>query len=358
MNLHFNRFRQIPFLPAPWLLVICLLTCFADHNNLAFCNQEGVELKDTNKGNAKKIKSKASEGMVRIPKGEFLMGCKDPDFPDAKPIHKVRLSGFWLDKTTVTNEQFAQFVKETNYVTVAERIPRHQDFPDAPTKNLVAGSLVFKSPSHHVSLSSHYQWWQYVPGADWRHPEGPDSDIKNRMNHPVVHVAWQDAVAYANWAGKRLPTEAEFEYAARGGLDQKMFSWGDQLKPNDKWQANIWQGDFPRNNTEEDGYISTAPVSSFPPNGFGLYDMTGNIWQWCSDWYRSDYYKTLRNKTTVNPQGPEDSFDPKEPKVAKRVQRGGSFLCSDQYCARYLVGARGKGEPDSSSCHVGFRCAK
>ncbi len=179
------------------------------------------------------------------------------------------------------------------------------------------------------------------------------------MNHPVVHIAWQDALVYAQWAGKRLPTEAEFEYAARGGLKNKVYCWGNKLKPNDKWQANIWQGKFPTNNTKDDGYVSTAPVGSFPANGFGLYDMAGNVWQWCSDWYRSDYYKTLtKNKITKNPQGPEDSFDPKEPKVAKRVQRGGSFLCSDQYCARFLVGARGKGEPDSSSCHVGFRCAK
>lgn len=286
------------------------------------------------------------------------MGCSNPEFVDARPIHKVRITGFWLDKTTVTNEQFAQFANATNYVTMAERKPEIKDFPDAPPENLVAGSLVFKAPDHRVALNNHYQWWQYVPGANWRHPEGPNSEIKNRMDHPVVHIAWQDAMAYACWAGKRLPTEAEYEYAARGGLDRKTFAWGDNLKPKSKWQANIWQGNFPSENTREDGYFSTAPVASFPANGFGLFDMAGNVWQWCLDWYGASYYQTLAKKTANNPHGPEDSFDPKEPGVKKRVQRGGSFLCSDQYCARYLVGARGKGEPDSSSCHVGFRCAQ
>ncbi len=304
-------------------------------------------------------RTREEKSMVRIPGGSFFMGCDDPSFPDAQPIHKVHISSFWLDKTDITNEQFAQFVNATGYVTIAEKKPKQEDFPDAPPENLVSGSLVFVAPKHKVNLNNHYQWWQYVAGANWRQPEGPNSDINNRMNHPVVHIAWQDALAYAQWAGKRLPTEAEFEYAARGGLKNKVYCWGNKLKPNDKWQANIWQGEFPTNNTKADGYVSTAPVGSFPANGFGLYDMAGNVWQWCSDWYSSDYYKTLaQNKITNSPQGPDNSFDPKEPKVAKRVQRGGSFLCSDQYCARFLVGARGKGEPDSSSCHVGFRCAK
>jgi len=356
MNSHSNQSQQFALFSACWLLAIGLLMSLAC--NSAFCNEASTEAEQTNQNYGKNTATKEKNGMVWIKKGDFHMGCNDPAFTDAQPIHKVRLSGFWLDKTTVTNEQFDKFVKETNYITVAERTPQQKDFPNAKTENLVAGSLVFKAPEHPVPLGNHYQWWQYVQGANWRHPEGPDSNIKDRMNHPVVHVAWQDTAAYAKWAHKRLPTEAEFEYAARGGLNQKTFSWGDQLKPNDKWQANIWQGHFPSHNTQEDGYFSTSPIGSFPANGFGLYDMTGNVWQWCSDWYRADYYKTLRNRITVNPQGPDDSFDPKEPRVAKRVQRGGSFLCSDQYCARYLVGARGKGEPDSSSCHVGFRCAQ
>ncbi len=309
-------------------------------------------------GQVGKTKLMEYKGMVKIPAGEFQMGCDDPSFPDASPIHKVRLSSFWLDKADVTNKQFAQFFDATGYVTVAERIPDQKDFPQADPKNLVAGSLVFRAPKHQVSLNNHYQWWQYVPGANWRHPEGPSSNIKNRMNHPVVHVAWQDAMAYAKWAGKRLPTEAEFEYAARGGLDQQPFSWGSEFKPKGKWQANIWQGRFPTNNSEEDGYYSTSPVAIFPANNFGLYDMAGNVWQWCSDWYRYDFYKSLENKIAIDPKGPLDSFDPREPGVAKRIQRGGSFLCCDQYCARFMAGARGKGEPDSSSCHVGFRCAK
>jgi sulfatase modifying factor 1 len=318
----------------------------------------GYSAMATARREAKKQPANDDSGMAWIPAGEFRMGYSAPGFNDTKPIHKVCLSGFWLDKTAVTNEQFAKFIEGTNYITVAERIPKRADFPDAPTENLIAGSLVFKSPERNVPFNNHYQWWQYVSGANWRHPEGPGSDIKNRINHPVVHIAWQDAQAYAQWADKRLPTEAEFEYAARGGLKQKFYSWGDQLKPGNKWQANIWQGNFPFNNTEEDGFLSTAPVCSFPANGFGLYDMAGNVWQWCSDWYSADYYKTLENKLSKNPRGPDNSFDPKEPAVAKRVQRGGSFLCSDQYCARYMAGARGKGEPDSSTCHVGFRCAK
>ena len=208
-------------------------------------------------------------------------------------------------------------------------------------------------------MRSHYNWWRYVHGADWQHPQGPKSNLDGKWKHPVVHIAWEDAVAYAKWAGKRLPTEAEFEYAARGGLDRQNFSWGNELKPGGKWQANIWQGLFPYNNTAEDGFRDTAPVCSFLPNGYGLYDITGNVWEWCADWYRPDYYKVFADQELAsNPSGPKDSFDPAEPGVPKRVQRGGSFLCTDQYCARYLVGARGKGEPSSGSSNVGFRCAK
>ncbi|PWT99571.1 MAG: sulfatase-modifying factor protein [Candidatus Melainabacteria bacterium] len=297
--------------------------------------------------------------MVWIPAGTFWMGCEEDSFIDVQPIHQVHVDGFWLDRTLVTNEQFAKFVHVTGYKTVAERKPDAKDFPGAPAENLVPGALVFTPPSQPVSLHSHYQWWRYVPGACWKHPEGPASNLNGRWQCPVVQVAWDDAVAYAKWAGKRLPTEAEFEYAARGGLDRKLFAWGNEFKAGGKWRANIWQGSFPSSNTAEDGFTSTSPVRSFPCNGYGLYDMTGNVWEWCLDWYRADYYKSFaRGSLASNPQGPVDSYDPNEPKVPKRVQRGGSFLCTDQYCARYLVGARGKGEPSSGCSNVGFRCAK
>ncbi len=302
---------------------------------------------------------KEHNGMVWIPDGTFWMGCDDPSFADVTPVHPVHIDGFWIDKTTVTNEQFARFVHATGYKTVAERKPEIKDFPGAPPENLVPGALVFTPPSHPVSKRSHYSWWRYVPGADWQHPEGPKSNLEGRWHHPVVQIAWDDANAYAKWAGKRLPTEAEFEFAARGGLDRKPFSWGAKLKPDGRWPANVWQGAFPYDNTAEDGFPTTAPVCSFPANGYGLCDMSGNVWQWCSDWYRSDYYQSLAaGEVPKNPRGPADSFDPNEPGVAKRVQRGGSFLCTDQYCARYIVGARGKGEPSSGCSNVGFRCAK
>lgn len=285
------------------------------------------------------------------------MGCSEPSFNDARPWHRVQLKSFWMDPTPVTNEQFSAFVRATGYKTIAERKPEAKDFPDAPPENLVAGALVFSPPAGPVPLGNHYQWWRYIHGADWRHPEGPASDIKNKMNHPVVQIAWPDAEAYARWAGKRLPTEAEFEYAARGGLDRKAYSWGDELRPGGKCHANLWQGQFPHSNTCEDGYITTSPVKAFPPNGYHLYGMTGNVWQWCSDWYRTDAYSNKDPKEVlVCPQGPSESFDRIEPHAKKKVQRGGSFLCTDQYCARYLVGARGRGEVSSGCNNLGFRC--
>ncbi len=299
-----------------------------------------------------------TKDMVWIKPGLFLMGSNEKAFRDTHPVHQIRLDGFWLDKTEVTNAEFQRFVKATQYKTVAERTPRQEDFPNAPKENLVAGSLVFTPPQHVVSKGSHLNWWRYVPGANWQHPYGRKSNISGKDNYPVVQIAYADAEAYAKWAHKRLPTEAEFEYAARGGLSEKKYSWGDVLKPGGIWQANIWQGVFPYENTKEDGFADTAPVGRYPANGYGLYDMTGNVWEWCSDWYAADYYKNfLGALIQKNPKGPEKSLDPAEPNVQKRVQRGGSFLCTDQYCARYMVGARGKGEPDSGSSNVGFRCA-
>jgi formylglycine-generating enzyme required for sulfatase activity len=299
----------------------------------------------------------APDGMIWIPGGQFWMGSDDGHMPDSRPWHRVYVDGYWMDRTEVTNQQFAQFVKATGYVTIAERKPRAEDFPGAPPENLVAGSVVFAPPSHSVNLTNHLQWWSYQAGANWRHPEGPASDIQNRMNHPVVHIAYADAVAYCTWAGRRLPTEAEFEFASRGGLDRKRHAWGDEFMPGGRHMANTFQGHFPDTNTREDGYTATAPVGSFPPNGYGLLDMAGNVWEWTSDWYRPDYYQVLaaRGEVAVNPTGPADSFDPSEPGVTKRVQRGGSFLCTDQYCARYIAGGRGKGEPDTGTSHLGFR---
>jgi formylglycine-generating enzyme required for sulfatase activity len=308
---------------------------------------------------AKRVLAQESGRMSKIPAGTFWMGCTEESFVDGQPVHQVHVDAFWMDATEVTNEEFARFVHSTGYKTIAERIPEAKDFPGAPPENLVAGALVFTPPKQSVSKHSHYNWWRYVAGANWQHPEGPASTLEHRWQHPVVQIAWDDANAYAKWAGKRLPTEAEFEYAARGGLDRKLYSWGDDLTPKGKWQANIWQGHFPYKNTADDGFVTTAPVRSFPANGYGLYDMTGNVWEWCSDWYRADYYRSLPQGQVVNnPQGPRDSEDPFERGVAKRVLRGGSFLCTDQYCARYMVGARGKGEPTSGCSNIGFRCAK
>src|SRR5215472_4068232 len=239
----------------------------------------------------------APEGMVWIPGGEFSMGANDPPDMDnvgmkatldARPVHRVYVDGFFMDKTDVTNRQFAEFVKATGYVTIAERKPRAEDFPGAPPENLVAGSVVFSPPNHAVPLDNYLQWWNYVHGANWRHPLGPGSNIKGKEGYPVVHIAYADAQAYAKWAGKRLPTEAEWEFAARGGLSGKPYVWGASFRPNGKWMANTHQGHFPNQDTGEDGYIGIAPVAQYPPNGYGLYDMAGNVWQWTSDWYRSD----------------------------------------------------------------------
>ena len=277
------------------------------------------------------------------------------NFVDALPLHHVQVNDFLMDEHEVTNAQFAKFVEATHYVTIAERPLDPKDFPGVPKSKLVAGSAVFTPTKNAVSLDNPLQWWKYVAGANWRHPSGPNSNITGHENDPVVQVCYLDAVAYAKWAGKRLPTEAEWEYAARAGKQYKNYYWGTEQKPKGKWAANIFQGNFPYNNTHEDGYNNVAPVKSFAPNDFGLYDMEGNVWEWCSDFYKPDYYKISPEN---NPQGPSSSYDPDEPGAVKRVQRGGSFMCSDQYCARYKAGSRGKGEISSASNNLGFRCVK
>jgi sulfatase modifying factor 1 len=300
----------------------------------------------------------APAGMVWIPGGPFWMGTDR--MPDAQPVHQVEVKGFWIDRTDVTNEEFARFVQATGYVTIAERPLDPREFPDLAPEDLAPGSVVFTPPAGPVSLENPLAWWRFVRGANWRHPNGPNSDFQGKEKYPVVQIAWSDAVAYAKWAGKRLPTEAEWEFAYRGGRARQEYAWGNELNPNGKWMANTFQGHFPDKNTSEDGYAGVAPVASFPSNDFGLYDMSGNVWQWVSDWYRPDYYAQLREdgSIAIDPHGPGDSYDPQEPGVAKRVQKGGSYLCTDQYCERYIAGARGKGDPDTATNHLGFRCVR
>ena len=311
----------------------------------------------------------APKGMVWIPGGEFSMGshveseafCALPGVTrDALPVHRVYVDGFWMDATEVTNEDFERFVKATGYVTIAERTPTAAEFPGAPPENLVAGSTVFTPTAMPVSLHDHFQWWRYQKGASWRQPLGPGSPIRGRERYPVVQVAYDDAEAYAKWAGKRLPTEAEWEFAARGGLTGKLYAWGDDLRQGGAVAANIYQGTFPVKDTSDDGFAGVAPVASFAANGYGLHDVAGNVWEWVSDWYRPDYYAQLAASGPVarNPRGPESSHDPAEPGVKKRVHRGGSFLCTDQYCTRYMVGTRGRGEVGPATNHVGFRLVK
>ncbi len=310
--------------------------------------------------------SSSKEAMVLINGGQFLMGGDSIwGRPDEFPRHQVHVSSFYMDKHEVTNAQFRAFIKATGYVTTAERKPDWEEIkkqvppgtPKPADSILVAASLVFSPPNHPVSLQNPTIWWSWAAGADWRHPTGPASTIEGKDNHPVVQVSWEDVEAYAAWAGKRLPTEAEWEFAARGGISSGIYPWGDEPINQGKLKANSWQGHFPDLNTETDNFYRTAPVMTFPPNGYGLYDMAGNVWEWCNDWYRPDYYASCAKQGTVkNPQGPAQSFDPDEPYTPKRVVRGGSFLCNDQYCSGFRVAARMKTSFDTSLEHTGFRC--
>jgi formylglycine-generating enzyme required for sulfatase activity len=310
----------------------------------------------------------APPGMVWVPGGEFTMGTDaDLGWEEEKPAHRVRVSGFWMDQTDVTNAQFRRFVEATGYRTTAEKPPDAEEIlrqlppgtPPPPKEKLVPGSLVFTPTKGPVPLNDFSQWWKWTPGADWRHPEGPGSSIEGRDDHPVVHVSWLDATAYARWASKRLPTEAEWEFAARGGLDNKPYAWGDQAPTDANCRANLWQGDFPHRNTARDGYERTSPVKAFPPNGYGLYDMSGNVWQWCADWYQRDLYRRRAGQGVPdNPAGPERSSDPRRPFMPLRVQKGGSFLCHDSYCSRYRPSARYGCSPDTGMSHIGFRCVR
>jgi len=309
----------------------------------------------------------APPGMVHIPGGEFTMGtAAQTRQENEQPAHRVLLDGFFMDETEVSNAQFREFVDATKYTTTAEQVPDWDVLqkqlppgtPKPPADQLVAGALVFSPPAEAVALTNAASWWRWLPGAEWRKPEGPGSTIVGRDDHPVIHVSWDDAVAYAAWAEKRLPTEAEWEYAARGGLAGKRFTWGSEAPTEtDGTKANIWQGHFPNLNTKADGFDRTAPVKSYPPNAYGLYDMAGNVWEWCHDWYRADTYLS-RKGTVRNPVGPTDFWDPNEPLVPKRVTRGGSFLCHVTYCESYRPAARRGTASDSGMSHLGFRCVR
>jgi formylglycine-generating enzyme required for sulfatase activity len=306
-------------------------------------------------------------GMVFIKGGAFMMGGDNSQASaDEYPKHKVQVSSFWMDATEVTNAQFAKFVEATNYITTAEKKPDWEEMkktlppgtPKPPDSMLVAASLVFHPTSGPVDLHDYSQWWSWVKGADWKHPEGPNSNIKGKENNPVVQVSWFDAMAYCKWAGKRLPTEAEWEFAARGGVKNQIYPWGNEPINSGKAKANSWGGNFPYYNDRKDGFKTAAPVKSFAPNGYGLYDMAGNVWEWCSDWYDANYYQSFGNTIAVNPQGPSKSYDPIESYTPKRSLRGGSFLCNDSYCSGYRVARRMKSSPDTGLEHTGFRCVK
>jgi len=311
-------------------------------------------------------KEKSTEGMVLIPAGTFMMGADDKQADaDEYPKHKVFVNAFYMDEHEVTNIQFETFVNATGYITTAELKPVWEEmkkelppFTPKPSDDLlIASSLVFTPPSQKVNLNNYTQWWSWVAGANWRHPEGPNSTIKGKENLPVIHVSWDDASAYAKWAGKRLPTEAEWEWAARGGLENNLYPWGNEDLAEGKPKANTWEGNFPNHNTKKDGFYDLAPVKSFQANKYGLFDMAGNVWEWCSDWYRNDYYKSINTPEGVrNPLGPSNSFDPQEPYAPKKTIRGGSFMCNKSYCTGYRVSRRMKSSTNTGSSNTGFRC--
>ena len=293
--------------------------------------------------------------MVWIPGGTLEVGSND-HYPEEAPAHSVSVEGFWMDRAPVTNAQYQAFVKATGHGTVAERPADPAAYPDALPELLAPSSIVFVPPPRPIGQGDPYRWWQYVSGADWRHPEGPGSSIKGRERHPVVHVTHADAEAYAHWLGKSLPGEAEWERAARGGLVGVEFAWGTELHPGGRMLANTWQGEFPVSNTGEDGYLGTAPVGRFPANGFGLRDMTGNVWEWTADWYRPGH-DGLAGQDDPLLADPAASSDPRDPGVAKHVIKGGSFLCAPNYCSRYRPAAREAESPDTGTSHIGFRLA-
>ncbi|MEM9919758.1 MAG: formylglycine-generating enzyme family protein [Bacteroidota bacterium] len=313
-------------------------------------------------------KAKDFQGMVQIKGGTYQMGGDNQQArPDEFPKHQVAINDFWIDQKEVTNAQFREFVEATGYVTIAERPIDVEELmkqlppgtPPPPAEALEAGALVFQIPPPDRPQYFVSDWWIFTKGASWQHPQGPESSIRGKEQEPVVQISWYDALAYARWAGKRLPTEAEWEYAARGGLSDGVYPWGKKAIDDEAPQANYWQGTFPTENLSKDGFQKIAPVGSFQPNSYGLYDMAGNVWEWCADWYHAQYYQQKANAQLIlNPQGPDKSYDPMMPSTPQKVVRGGSFLCNDSYCSGYRVAARMKSSPDTGLEHTGFRCAR
>ena len=306
-------------------------------------------------------------GMVWIPGGIYDMGASDSDrmaLSHEKPKHTVKVDGFYMDETEVTNAQFSKFIEATNYITTAERpvdwdLIKQQLPPGTPKPHdslLLPGSLLFKKTKESVpNLYDFSQWWRWTNGANWKQPEGKGSSIDEKDNHPVVHVSYEDAMAYCNWVGRRLPTEAEWEFAARGGKRDKIYFWGDLTDKLSSY-VNSWEGEFPVDNTQADGFEKSAPVKTYPPNGYGLYEISGNVWEWTSDWYSSQYYQYCKdNSITNNPKGPKEAFNPNNPYIDERIIRGGSFLCNASYCASYRVSSRMATDPNTSLEHLGFR---
>lgn len=295
---------------------------------------------------------------VLIPGGTFSMGSEN-FYPEEAPVHQESVGAFYMDSCPVTNDRFAEFVRDTGYVTISEQRPDPAEYPGVPEEALVAGSLVFHRTEGPVDLRDWTQWWAYIPGAQWRHPEGPDSSIDGRGDHPVVHVAYDDALAYAGWAGKELPSEAEWEFAARGGLDRAIFTWGNEMEPQGEVMANTWQGEFPWQNELKDGYERTSPVGTFPSNGYGLYDMAGNVWEWTTDWYRAKHVASEGACCSGSMRARmDDSYDPGQPqfRIPRRVLKGGSHLCAPNYCLRFRPAARSPQMIDTGMSHIGFRC--
>jgi sulfatase modifying factor 1 len=319
---------------------------------------DGVPIRGESSQRPPAAENETDGDMAWIEGGRFNMGS-DRHYIEEAPAHKVTVGGFWIDRAPVTNEEFAAFVDETGHVTVAERAPNPDDYPGAKPEMLIPASVVFRRPDARVEISNHLNWWTYVPGANWLHPEGPRSSIDGKLLHPVVHVAFEDAAAFAAWAGKDLPTEAEWEFAARGGLDGADFAWGDSFRPNGQWTANVWFGNFPHEDRKEEGY-GTTQVGAFAPNGYGLHDMIGNVWEWTTDWYTAHHEPGGTCCGARNPRGGarENSFDPCLPgvKIPRKVMKGGSFLCAPNYCRRYRPAARMAQAVDTSTCHLGFRC--
>ncbi|ASW73244.1 formylglycine-generating enzyme family protein [Chryseobacterium piperi] len=347
------------------LFALLLIACTKTTEKKSHCANTPQRFTESQATNQIKIsENSTTSGMKYIPGGTFSMGGdNDQASDDEYPKHKVTLDPFWIDEAEVTNAEFKKFVTATGYITTAEKKPDWEELkqslppgtPKPPDSVMVASSLVFKPTTGAVELNDYSQWWTWVKGADWKHPQGPHSNIEGKENYPVVHVSWYDAKAYCQWAGKRLPTEAEWEFAARGGLKDNIYPWGNEPINMGKSKANSWEGKFPYYNEKKDGFLTSAPVKSYPANGYGLYDMAGNVWEWNSDWYDAAYYKS---SSTENPQGPQKSYDPDDPHTAKRVLRGGSFLCNDSYCSGYRAARRMKNTPDTSLEHTGFRCVQ